>query len=387
MENFTYCVPTKIIFGSKTENNVGQEVRNVAKKVLLHYGGGSIKNSGLYQRIVESLNNSGVEFIELGGVQPNPRLSLVREGVELCKKNNVDFVLAVGGGSVIDSSKAIAIGCVNDCDIWEEFFLKKKPVEKSLPVGVVLTLAAAGSESSNGTVLSDEVNQRKVSAKGQVVVPKFAILNPELTTTLPSFQTACGSADMLSHIMERYFTSSEHVDLTDRLCEAAMQTVIENAPLAIASPLNYNYRAELMLTGMIAHNNSLGIGRIQDWACHGLEHELSAIWDVAHGEGLAILTPAWMEYVYEYNIPRFVRFAEKVCNIYVGTDEDKIKGAINFLRDWYKSLGLKIRLTEYDFFDESKIEYMAEQCFGLMPRGAIKKLNAEDGVKIYRLAL
>ena len=387
MENFTYCVPTKIIFGAKTENSVGQEVRNVAKKVLLHYGGGSIKRSGLYQRIVDSLNNAGVDFIELGGVQPNPRLSLVLEGVELCKKYNVDFVLAVGGGSVIDSSKAIAIGCVNDCDIWEEFFLKKKPVEKSLPVGVVLTLAAAGSESSNGTVISDEVNQRKVSAKGQVVVPRFAILNPELTTTLPSFQTACGSADMLSHIMERYFTSSDYVDLTDRLCEAAMQTVIKNAALAIDSPSNYNYRAELMLTGMIAHNNSLGIGRIQDWACHGLEHELSAIWDVAHGEGLAILTPAWMEYVYEYNIPRFVRFAEKVCNITVGTDDEKIKSAIEFLREWYKSLGLKTRLTEYEFFDASKIEYMAEQCFGLMPRGAIKKLNAGDGVKIYRLAM
>ncbi len=387
MENFTYCVPTKIIFGAGTENVVGQEVRAIAKKILLHYGGGSIKRSGLYERIIESLNSAGVEVVELGGVEPNPRLSLVLEGVELCRREGVEMILAVGGGSVIDSSKAIAIGCANDCDIWDKFFLHKQTVEKSLPVGVVLTIPAAGSESSNGTVLSDIKNKRKVSAKGQVVIPRFAILNPELSTTLPPFQTACGCADMLSHIMERYFTSSEHVDLTDRLCEAAMQTILENAPLVLKNPENYDYRAEIMLAGMVAHNNSLGVGRVQDWASHGLEHELSAIWDIAHGEGLAIITPAWMEYVSEYNVPRFVRFAEKVCGIAQGSDSEKISGAIKYLRSWFAGLGLKTRLSEYDFFDSSRIPEMSKQCLGLMGRGAIKKLNVEDGEKIYRLAL
>ena len=387
MENFTYCVPTKIIFGAGTEQQAALEIVGRARKVLLHYGGGSIYRNGLYERIVASLQQQGIEFVELGGVQPNPRLELVREGISFCREQGVDFILAVGGGSVIDSAKAIAIGCVNDCDIWEEFFLQKKMVERSLPVGVVLTVAAAGSESSHGTVISDEVNKRKVSAKGQVVIPRFAILNPELTQTLPSFQTACGAADMLSHIMERYFTSSEHVALTDRLCEGAMQTIMEIAPKVLREPENYDYRAELMLAGMIAHNNSLGIGRVQDWACHGLEHELSARWDIAHGEGLAILTPAWMEYVAEYNIPRFVRFAENVCGITAGSDAEKIRLSICFMRDWFAGLGLKTRLNEYDFFEEEAIPSMAELCFGLMPRGAIKRLDAQDGEAIYRLAL
>ena len=387
MDNFVYQVPTKIIFGAGTEENVGQEVARYAKKILLHYGGGSIKDSGLYSRIVESLNKAGVEFMELGGVRPNPKLSLVLQGVDLCKENCVEFVLAVGGGSVIDSAKAIALGSVADVDIWDEFFLNKNTVVKSLPVGVVLTIPAAGSESSNGTVISDAENKRKISAKGQAIIPKFAILNPELSTTLPSFQTACGAADMLSHVMERYFTNTEHVDLTDRLCEATMCTILENAPLAIKNPTDYNFRAELMLAGMVAHNNSLGVGRAQDWACHGLEHELSALWDIAHGEGLAILTPAWMEYVYTYNISRFVRFAEKVCGITTGSNEEKITSAITFLKNWFASLGLKTKLSEYEFFDQSKIPSMAEMCFGLMPRGAIKVLDAADGIKIYNMAL
>ena len=387
MENFTYWVPTKIIFGAGTEKQVGTEIAGRAGKVLLHYGSGSIFRSGLYDRIIASLQEQGIEYVELGGVQPNPRLSLVREGIRFCRNEGVEFILAVGGGSVIDSAKAIAIGCANDCDIWEEFFLQKKTVEKSLPVGVVLTMAAAGSESSHGTVISDMENKRKVSAKGQVVIPQFAILNPELTRTLPAFQTACGAADMLSHIMERYFSPSRNVDLTDRLCEGAMQTILETVPKVLREPENYDYRAELMLAGMIAHNNSLGIGRIQDWACHGLEHELSARWDIAHGEGLAILTPAWMEYVAEYNVSRFVRFAEKVCGITAGSDRDKIKGSIAFLRSWFKGLGLKSRLTDYEFFTETAIPSMAQLCCGLTPRGAIKKLDAADGEAIYRLAL
>ncbi len=387
MENFVYQVPTKIVFGRGTEEKVGSEVKVWAEKVLLHYGGGSIRRSGLYTRVTEALAREGIEYVELGGVQPNPRLELVRAGVELCKREGVGLILAVGGGSVIDSAKAIAIGVVNDGDIWERFFLHKEVVAQALPVGVILTIPAAGSESSNGSVISEASTERKVSAKGQAVVPKFAILNPELSTTLPAFQTACGASDMLSHIMERYFSSSEHVELTDRLCEAAMQTVIDIAPKAIADPLNYDYRAELMLTGMVAHNNSLGIGRVQDWACHGLEHELSAIWDIAHGEGLAILTPAWMEYVAEYNLPRFERFAEKVWGINSGSTPAKIAGAIRALRDWFTALGLKSHLREYAFFDESRLEEMAQKCLGLMPRGAIKRLNVEDGVAIYRLAL
>ncbi len=387
MENFEYYMPVKVIFGKDTETQVGAEVKRFGKKVLLHYGGGSIKRSGLYDKIVESLNKDGIEFVELGGVEPNPRLSLVRKGIDICKTQGIDLVLAVGGGSVIDSAKAIAFGALSDKDVWEEFYLNKVPVEESLPVGVVLTIPAAGSECSRGTVISNEETQRKLPARGPAILPKFAILNPELTKTLPAFHTACGASDMIAHIMERYFTNTEHVDLTDRMCEATMTCIIDNALLVIENPDNYDYRAEIMLCGTIAHNNSLGIGRVQDWMSHGMEHELSAVYDVAHGEGLAIIFPAWIKYCSTVNMPRFVRFAEKVCGITQGSDEEKVDLAVEYLRNWYSKLGLKTKLSDYDFFDEAVIESMAKACIDEGIWGGIKEFTVEDIIAIYKLAL
>ena len=386
MENFIYQVPTKIIFGRKAEENTGNEVKNFTSKILLHYGGGSIKRSGLYAKIISSLNTAGIEYVELSGVKPNPRLSLVKKGIEICKKENISFILAVGGGSVIDSSKAIALGVKSTGDFWQKNFLDKEDVTAALDIGVVLTIPAAGSESSVGTVITNEESGRKVSAKGVCLIPKFSILNPELTTTLPDFQTACGASDMLAHIMERYFSNSEHVDVTDEMCEGVMRAIIRNAPLVLADPQNYDYRAEIMLAGMVAHNNSLGIGRRQDWMSHSLAHELGAKWDIAHGEALAIIFPAWIEFCADANIARFTRFTENVCGIKEGTEKEKIAGAISFLRKWFRDLGLKTHLQEYDFFDEKMIPYFAEMIIGDRPRGGMKVLNTAAVETIYRLA-
>ncbi len=387
MENFEYYMPVNVIFGRGTESQTGSEASKFGKKILLHYGGGSIKRSGLYERVVASLKDAGLEIFELGGVQPNPRLSLVREGIAICKRESIDLILAVGGGSVIDSAKAIGFGAVSDKDVWEEFYLNKVPVEASLPVGVVLTIPAAGSECSRGTVISNEDTKQKMPARGPAVLPVFAILNPELTVTLPDFQTACGASDMIAHIMERYFTNTEHVDLTDRMCEATMRCIIDNTPLVLENPDNYDYRAEIMLCGTLAHNNSLGIGRVQDWFSHGLEHQLSAIYDVPHGEGLAIIFPAWIKYCSIVNMPRFVRYAEKVWGITEGTAEEKVDAAVAALKAWYVKIGLKTRLSEYDFFDPENIPVMARGVIAEGGWGGIKEFTVEDAESILQLAL
>lgn len=386
MENFIFHPQTKIIFGRNTEQSVGREIRRHANKTLLHYGSGSIKNTGLYDRVMESLREADLEVVELGGVRPNPRLSLVREGIELCRREQVGFILAVGGGSVIDSAKAIAFGAVSDKDVWDEFFLGQTPVTEAIPLGTILTIPAAGSEASMHTVVSDETHERKLAAHGPAMLPQFSILNPELTLTLPDYQTACGASDMLAHIMERYFTNTPHVDLTDHLCEGAMRSILKNTLMVLAEPQNYDYRAEIMLAGMIAHNDSLGLGREEDWMTHDIEHELSAIWDITHGEGLAILFPAWIRYVHHKNIPRFVRFAEKVCNIETGSAEEKINGAVTTLQNWYRTIGLKTSLSELASFDKQKIEIMAVRCVPEGRRGGLMKLDRHDVAAILRLA-
>ncbi|GAA3319215.1 hypothetical protein GCM10020331_025200 [Ectobacillus funiculus] len=255
------------------------------------------------------------KFFELGGVKPNPRVSLVREGVSLCKEHNIDFILAVGGGSVIDSAKAIAAGAKYDGDVWDFFTGKKSTVKDCLPIGVVLTIPAAGSESSDGTVITNEDGLYKRATGHITMRPKFAILNPVLTYTLPSYQTACGITDMMAHILERYFTNEKNVELTDRLCEAALKTIINNAHTVLEDPTNYDARAEIMWSGTIAHNDLLGTGRIGDWASHDIEHEISGIYDIAHGAGLAIVFPAWMKYVYKHDINRFAQFANRVWDV------------------------------------------------------------------------
>ena len=278
MNNFTFYSPTYFVFGKEEENNAGEYVKRFGgTKVLIHYGGGSVVRSGLLDRIKNSLEEKEIAFVELGGVQPNPRSGLVYEGIELCKKENVDFVLAVGGGSTIDSAKAIALGAVYDGDFWD--FYSGKPVEKALPIGTVLTIAAAGSEGSNGSVITKEEGMLKRSAGGDAIRPVFSILNPALTQTLPAFQTAAGITDIMAHLFERYFTNTQDVEVTDRVIEGLLLTMIHEAPKVIEDPNNYQARANIMWAGMMAHNNCCGVGRDQDWASHDMEHELSALYD------------------------------------------------------------------------------------------------------------
>ena len=386
MENFTFQNATRIIFGKGSEAETGRETARHGKKALLHYGGGSIRASGLYDRVCRSLRDAGVEFVDLGGVKPNPRLSLVQEGIRLCREQKVDFILAVGGGSVIDSAKAIAIGVPHKGDVWD-FYTKKLPVKESLPVGVVLTIPAAGSESSNGSVITNEKGWYKKDAGGDCMRPRFAIMNPELTFTLPPFQTACGAADIMAHVMERYFTRVQSVDFTDRLCEATLRTIIENVPVVLAKPDDYDARAEIMWASTVAHNDLLGTGRVGDWASHNIEHELSGIYDVAHGAGLAVIFPAWMKHVYHNDVNRFARFATRVWGVEPRFDwpERTALEGIGRARTFFRDIGLPTSLKELGVTDD-RCEEMAKKATESGPLGNFMKLGAKDVLAIYRLA-
>lgn len=387
MENFIFQNPTKIIFGRDTERQVGREVKQYADRVLLHYGGGSIKRSGLYERVVASLKEAGVDFIELSGVQPNPRVSLIREGVELCRKHGIRFILAVGGGSVIDSAKGIAVGVPYEGDVWD-FYLQKAVITEALPIGVVLTIPAAGSETSPASVVTNEEGALKRDIGTDLIRPKFAILNPELTFTLPPYQTACGAADIMAHVMERYFTRVKQTDLTDRLCESTLKTVIKYTPLALQNPTDYAARAELMWAGTVAHSDLLGTGRIGDWASHLIEHEISGIYDVAHGAGLAVVFPAWMQYVYQEDVQVFAKFAVRVWGVEPDFDdpESTALAGIERLKAFFRSIGLPVTLTELKVGTD-RLEEMAAKCTERGPVGNFKRLDREDVYRIYRLAL
>lgn len=385
MNNFTYKNSTEIVFGKDTQKLAGEKIKPFGKKVLFHYGSQNIKQSGLYEQIIKSLNDSGIEYAELGGVVPNPRLSLVYQGINICKEQGIDFVLAVGGGSVIDSAKAIAMGaCMNE-DVWNMFDGKDTPINSCLPVGVVLTIPASGSESSTSIVITNEEKQLKKAYHCDMVRPQFAIMNPELSYTLPSFQTACGISDMLSHVMERYFTDQNNVDVTGRMCESVMRAIMDNGIKVMSNPNNYDNRAEIMLAGTIAHSGFLGMGRTEDWASHGIEHELSAVYDIAHGAGLSAIIPAWMKYVYQNHIPRFIRFAVRVMDIEVGVNDPEkiIIDSIDRLEQFYKSLGLPTRLSDMGI-DDCHFAQMAEKCGN---RGSLQKLTPKDIQAIYKLAL
>jgi len=386
MENFTFQNPTKIIFGKGTESETGRETARFARKVLLHYGGGSIKKSGLYDRVRASLKEAGVEVVELGGVKPNPRLSLVQEGIKICRENAVELILAVGGGSVIDSAKGIAIGVPYQGDVWD-FYLKKVPVKESLPVGVVLTIPAAGSEASNGSVLTNEKGMYKKDAGGECMRPKFSIMNPELTFTLPPYQTACGAADIMAHVMERYFTRVPSVDFTDRLCEATLRTIIDNVPVALAQPNDYAARAEIMWASTVAHNDLLGTGRVGDWASHMIEHEISGIYDVAHGAGLAVVFPAWMKHVYTNDISRFARFASRVLDAEPRFDwpERTALEGIGKLKSFFRDIGLPTSFKELGVPGD-RLEEMAKKATEKGPLGNFAKLGTQDVLSIYKLA-
>lgn len=388
MKNFNYKNSTKLIFGKATELKIGKEIKKYSNKILLHYGGGSIKTTGLYEKIVNSLNEEGIEFIELSGVKPNPRVSLVREGIKICRDNNLDFILAVGGGSVIDSAKAIAAGVNYSKDVWD-LFMDTPINHKCLSLATILTIPAAGSETSSGTVITNEEGWYKKSTGHPSLRPVFSIMNPELTFTLSKYQTACGIADMLAHVMERYFTNEPNVDLTDRLCEATMKSIIDNGLRVINNLNDYNSRAEIMLSGMVAHNDSLSMGRIGDWASHDIEHELSGIYDIPHGAGLAIIFPAWMKYVYKHDINRFVQFANRVFNIDLNLNnpEETVLLGIKKLEDFFKELGLKTTLKEININNEHFSE-MAKKLVELNGHvGNFVEIKYEDAIEIYKLAL
>ncbi len=390
MQNFTFYSPTYFVFGKEQENQVGYYVKKFGgSKVLIHYGGGSAKKSALIDRVEASLDKEGIEYVELGGVLPNPRSGLVYEGIELCKKEGVDFILAVGGGSTIDSSKAIAAGVKYDGDFWD-FYEKGIPVENALKVGTILTIAAAGSEGSADTVITKEEGMLKRGASGEALRPAFSILNPELTQTLPAYQTACGITDIMAHVFERYFTNTTDVEVTDRLCEALLLTMIKEAPKVIANPNDYEARANIMWAGMVAHNNIVGVGREQDWSSHGIEHELSALYDVPHGAGLAVIFPAWMKYVMKHDIARFAQVAVRVWNVEMDFANPEITAAegIKRFEEFLTSIGMPINFEQLGAKEED-IPYMVET-IGLGDQGTMGsfvKLSNEDVEKIYHLAI
>jgi alcohol dehydrogenase YqhD (iron-dependent ADH family) len=387
VQNFEYYARTKIIFGADTESKAGAEVSQYAKRILLHHSGGHAVKSGLVDRVKASLKDAGVEWVELDGVLPNPRLSLVYRGIEIVKKEKLDFILAIGGGSVIDSAKAIALGAINDGDVWD-FFERKKTASRSLPVAAIVTIPAAGSESSNSCVITDERGPFKRGVNNECIRPVFAILNPELTYSLPPYQTACGVADMMAHIMERYFTKEPHVELTDELCEGALRVIIRNARRIFSGgERDYNARAESMWAGSLAHNNICGTGRIGDWASHPIEHEMSALFDIAHGAGLAIIFPAWIKYNIKEDTPRLARFAAKVWGVdgaFYDYEQAALEGVFR-MQHFFRSIGLPVSFADAGL-DVSRISEMANRVVKFGPVGNYRKLDAKDVEAIYRLA-
>ena len=391
MNDFNYYAPTKVVFGKGAEQNVGKLVKEQnCKKVLIHYGSGSARRSGLLDRIEAIFEKEGIAYTELGGVVPNPRLSLVYEGIGLCKKENVDFILAVGGGSVIDSAKAIGYGVANEGDVWDFFDFKRKPTA-CLPIGTVLTIAAAGSEMSGSCVITKEEGGMKRGCTTDYSRLKFAVLNPELTMTLPPYQTACGCTDILMHTMERYFNHSENMELTDGISEALMRTVIRNAKILVKEPENYNARAEAMWAGSLSHNGLTGCGTDGgDWATHKLEHELGGMFDVAHGAGLAAIWGSWARYVCGERIDRFVQFAERVMDVTPQETEQKTAEAgIAAMEDFYREIKVPTSLAELGIAPtDEQIWELAEKCNAAVRGnlGKVKHLNVEDMIAIYTAA-
>lgn len=390
--NFNYYAPTQVVFGKGTEEQVGALVQaQNCKKVLLHYGGGSARRSGLLDRIEKSLADAHISYVELGGVVPNPRLSLVYEGIALCKKEGVDFILAVGGGSVIDSAKAIGYGMTNEGDVWD-LYDRKRQAKACLPIGVVLTIAAAGSEMSDSSVITKDEGGIKRGYSSNYCRVKFAVMNPELTMSLPDYQTASGCTDILMHTMERYFTNGGNMELTDSIAEGLMRTVIRNAEILRDDPNNYDARAEVMWAGSLSHNGLTGCGiAAGDFASHALEHEIGGMFDVAHGAGLAAVWGSWARYVYQDCLPRFEKFALNVMGVEAGAsaEETALRG-IEAMEDFYRRIGMPTTLRELgiDPGDEQLAE-MARKCSVACggKKGSAKVLEEADMLAIYRNSL
>ena len=391
MDNFTFYSPTYFVFGKDEEINAGHYVKRFGgSKVLIHFGGGSAQKSGLLDKIRSSLKNEGIRFVELGGVKPNPRDGLVYEGINLCRKENIDFILAVGGGSVIDSAKAIAAGAVYDGDFWD--YYEGKTVDKALPIGTVLTISAAGSEGSGDSVITKEKGMFKRATTGEALRPKFSILDPALTQTLPAYQTACGITDILAHLYERYLTNTKDVEVTDRMIEALMLTMIKEGPIAVADSNDYQSRANIMWAGMIAHNNSCGVGRSQDWTSHNIEHELSALYDCAHGAGLAVVMPAVFTYNLKHDVMRFAKVAVRVWGVEMDFEHPEVTAleGINALRRFLKSIGMPGNFAELGAKEEDIDELAHKCCYGDVntgTTGGFVTLNEDDVKAIYRLML
>ncbi len=404
MENFSYENKTRWIFGAGTLQKIGELAEKFLKKnehgnaagtkILLHFGGGSVKKNGAYETVVKALREREIGFVELGGVVPNPRLSLVREGIEICRKEKISFILALGGGSVIDSAKAIAAGVPEENgDIWETFVLRRK-LKKALGVAAILTIPAAGSEMSPNSVITDEESELKLGFGDEKLRPIFSIVDPELFFSLPRNQISNGVSDMMSHIFERYFSNTKNCEITDGLCESVLKTIIRNAPLLLENQKNYAAWTEIAFAGTIAHNNLLGLGREQDWACHGMEHEISAAYDVAHGAGLAVVTPAWMKFIFEEKTAELAKFAVNVFGVPAAENlRETAKLGISALVDFYKKMELPTTMSELGIFDDSRFEEMAKKAVCSrsrggeeIPQGNFRKLFSGDIVKIYKLA-
>ena len=391
MKNFVFNTPTKVVFGKGVEEEVGRLVREFGgHRVLLHYGGGSVERSGLLGRIREALEKEGISRVELGGVVPNPRLSLIREGIALGRREGVDFVLAVGGGSVIDSAKAIGYGLANEGDVWD-FYEKKRKAAACAPIGTVLTIAAAGSEMSSSCVITNEDGWIKRGYTSELARPRFAVMNPELTLTLPDYQTASGCVDILMHTMERYFYRNGGMEITDGIAETLLRTVMKNALILRDDPSCYAARAEVMWAGSLSHNGLTGCGTDGgDWASHKIEHELSGLFDVAHGAGLSAVWGSWARYVYRSDAARFARFAQKVMGVSgAGTHEEMAEKGIEAMENFFRAIHMPTSLAELGVHPtQEQIRDMAEKCVRGVggPVGVIRPLDVEDIMEIYRMA-
>lgn len=387
MNTFTFHNPTKLIFGKNTLSSLSNEVEQYGRNVLLVYGGGSIKRTGLYDEVMTELGKINAVVTELAGVQPNPRLSTVHEGVDLCRKHNIDLVLAVGGGSVIDCAKAIAVGAKYDGDMWD-FAERKAVAQGGLPLGTVLTIAATGSEMNAGSVITNEKTEEKLGWGSYYAFPAFSILDATYTATLPKDQTVYGMVDIMSHVFETYFHPDKNTLLQDEFCEGLLRTVIETAPKLIADLQSYEHRETILLAGTMALNGVLSMGVRGDWATHNIEHAVSAVYDIPHGGGLAILFPHWMKYNMHHDLARFKRLAVKVFNVDPTgkSDEQVAEEGIAALRAFWDSIGAPSRLADYDI-DDSKLELMADKAVRFGAFGNFAKLEKEDVMEIYRRAL
>lgn len=391
LADFNICIDTKFVFGKDAQNQIGSELKRMGiHNVLIHHDNGKfLYDTGLLKEVKKQLDQEGIKSLELGGVLPNPRLSLVREGIALAKKEDVDMILAIGGGSVIDSAKAIGLGSVTDNDVWD-FFTGDKTPKKTLPIGVILTCPATGSESSAVAVVNNTELGSKLLVSDPIIRPTIAFMNPELTYSLPKFMTACGVVDMFSHVCERYFTPDNEIGVIDRMSEGILKTLVEVGPKLLEEPDHYSYRAEVMWIGTIAHNNTVGIGRTQDWATHEIGNELSALYDTPHGATLSIIMCSWMKYVYKHNAKRFARYAKEVFGV-EWTNENTLDAAYEGIlktQDYFQSMGMPVSFSDFRI-PTGEVEKLLDKiafCGEDASIGGITRLNRNDCKKIYEMA-